>query len=59
MSDSNNNAVFVGDFPLVNSCNVGDLLMLTVFSDPSNTETAMLVNITVNNFINVIKTHLP
>lgn len=59
MSNTNNEAVFVGDLPQVNSCNVGDLLVLTVYSTPGNTATARIVTITVNNFIQAIASHLP
>ena len=47
------------DLPSVNTCNVGDLLVLNVFTTPGNTETRRLVSITVNNFVNSIISLLP
>lgn len=52
--NTNNEAVFVGDLPQINTCNTSDLLMIVVYSDPANTATATLKVITVGHLSNVI-----
>lgn len=59
MSNTNNEAMFVGDLPSVNTANSADLIMIVAFSDPANTATAELKVISVAHLANVISALLP
>jgi hypothetical protein len=54
MSNTNNEAVFVGDLPKVTSANTAVILFFLTFCDPANTQTATLKLITIGHLANTI-----